>query len=418
MIAGLKHARTGDTLVAYTGGNPKNGLPAPLNSLQLRPIVVPPPVFFVSVEPNGFSEAKHLEEVLGILLREDPSLYLGEDPESGQTHLSGMGELHLEIARDKLLHDFKANATIGPIEIGYRETVLGPSESCTDVVQREIAGKQTHASCTAMVAPLDTLIPTPADSEAEFSVVQVDGNTLTIHHRGINTTGELTVDGLSLPPPLTLPDIVRAFRTGTSAALSRGASFKFPVTSTHIEITLDLATQVFSDTTPAGLSTAARLAVRSALKSAAQRVGGAIMEPVMSVTISVDEASLGAVMHDLSASRGGQVLSLETNNADAQPAGSSDSDGGLIVDPHKVYAPPDPFASSAAATLDKTATARAGGRHRQIQARVPLKEMVGYLKHLRSLTEGRGTFVMTVDSFERMSAQRQKQLLQAMSVRY
>ncbi|KAI7636013.1 Ribosome-releasing factor 2, partial [Hortaea werneckii] len=89
VIPGLKFARTGDTLVSYTGAHPKNGPPAPINTLQLRPIAVPPPVFFVSVEPNSLAEEKPIKEALALLLREDPSLHVSVDEESGQTHLAG-----------------------------------------------------------------------------------------------------------------------------------------------------------------------------------------------------------------------------------------------------------------------------------------------------------------------------------------
>ena len=101
VIPGLKATRTGDTLISYTGANSNNGPPPPVNDLQLRPIDVPPPVFFVSVEPNSLAEEKLIKESLELLLREDPSLHVAVDEESGQTHLSGMGELHLEIARDR-----------------------------------------------------------------------------------------------------------------------------------------------------------------------------------------------------------------------------------------------------------------------------------------------------------------------------
>ncbi|KAI7597687.1 Ribosome-releasing factor 2, partial [Hortaea werneckii] len=139
VIPGLKFARTGDTLVSYTGAHPKNGPPAPINTLQLRPIAVPPPVFFVSVEPNSLAEEKPIKEALALLLREDPSLHVSVDEESGQTHLAGMGELHLEIARDRLITDLKAKARIGSIEIGYRETLTTPSPTPqTSLFDREI----------------------------------------------------------------------------------------------------------------------------------------------------------------------------------------------------------------------------------------------------------------------------------------
>ena len=79
VITGLKHARTGDTLLSYRGLSAKGKPSGGLDSLQLRPIAVPPPVFFTSIEPQSLSEQKHVLESLDILLREDPSLHLSID---------------------------------------------------------------------------------------------------------------------------------------------------------------------------------------------------------------------------------------------------------------------------------------------------------------------------------------------------
>jgi elongation factor G len=120
------------------------------------------------------------------------------------------------------------------------------------------------------------------------------------------------------------------------------------------------------------------------------------MEPVMNVVISCNEGTLGAIVHDLSSARGGHVMSLEND-------GNDDSSSDIpTIDVKRIYAPPDPFASGG------SADAAGPGQQRQVTARVPLKEMVGYLKHLRSLTGGRGTFVMSVDKFERLSGPREK----------
>lgn len=128
------------------------------------------------------------------------------------------------------------------------------------------------------------------------------------------------------------------------------------------------------------------------------------MEPVMNVIISVDEASLGAVVHDISSSRGGHIVSLDED----LPTTSTDqpAEDAPTIDVSKIYAPPDPFG-----TASVSASVSTSKQPRTIKAKVPLKEMVGYLKHLRSLTGGRGTFVMSVDRFERMNAQRQKAVL-------
>ncbi|KAJ9622797.1 Ribosome-releasing factor 2, mitochondrial [Taxawa tesnikishii (nom. ined.)] len=406
VISGLKYARTGDTLISYTGANPKTGPPAPLNSLQLRPIAVPPPVFFTSVEPNSLAEEKHITETLELLLREDPSLNVTQDHESGQTHLAGMGELHLEIARDRLVNDLKAKARIGNIQIGFREAITSPSTQKTGIFDREVAGKASKAACEAVVQPRDD----HDFSQEEAGVELVDNNYLTISTPTLNEDGSAKEpDTPSLTPTLPIQTVRTALQTGVSAALARGPAHGYPMHSTHVTVTFDPLNHLFPTTTAASLSSAARLAVTQALQdSKTSSTGTVLMEPVMLVTISVDEDSLGSVVHDLSAARGGQIISLGEGAFDESLPNTRDE---ATIDPKKIYAPADPFGSGE----DGDVMAATGNQMRQIVARVPLKEMVGYLKHLRSLTAGRGTFVMSVDRFERMSAQRMRTALAEMS---
>ncbi|KAK3077331.1 hypothetical protein LTS18_010559 [Coniosporium uncinatum] len=418
VIVGLKQARTGDTLISVAGMNPGRGPPAPLNTLQLRPIDVPPPVFFTSVEPNSLSEEKNVYDTLNLLLREDPSLHLAQDPESGQTHLSGMGELHLEIARDRLIQDFKAKATIGKIEIGYREHLLGVSPTITEKVDREIAGKITRASCTIAVTPLDDTaseLPKINENHAQ-RLYMPDNNVLTILHPSLTVRGKAAeADGSSLPPHLTMPSIISAFKDGVSAGLARGPQYSYPMHSTHITIHLDPTTQILPETSPTALSTAARLAMQKALRSARETAGTVMMEPVMMVNISVLEDDLGAVVHDISSARGGQVLSLDTDDTlpgtAANATSHTEDEDTPIIDPRRIYVPPDPFGSGLSGSYSGTQYSLPSTQQRKVVARVPLKEMVGYLKYLRALTGGRGTFVMAVDRFERMGSQRMKAVI-------
>ncbi|KAK3718159.1 Ribosome-releasing factor 2, mitochondrial [Vermiconidia calcicola] len=397
VIPGLKATRTGDTLISYTGANPKVGPPAPMNSLQLRPIDVPPPVFFVSVEPSSLAEEKHIKEALDLLLREDPSLHVSLDEESGQTHLAGMGELHLEIARDRLVNDLKAKARIGNIEIGYREAITTASTEVTETFDRDVGGKSSKAGCTALVSP-------STGEEQGTTSTQAHTSSMTDDNRLIVSTPSLHVDGSSvdaeqpgLPSHLPLQAVLQALQNGVSAALARGPTHGYAVHSTEIKVIFDPSKDIYPNTTSAALSSAARLAVQRALKDSATASETLMMEPVMLVTISVDEDSMGSVVHDISSARGGNVVSLGTED-DSSAAERS------AINVSRIYAPPDPFAGGHAA-----AEASSGGSAlRQVVARVPLKEMVGYLKHLRSLTGGRGTFTMAVDRFERMSTQRQR----------
>ncbi|KAH8702468.1 ribosome-releasing factor 2, mitochondrial [Talaromyces proteolyticus] len=414
VVAGLKYARTGDTLISCTGG--KMNPPEPLNTLQLRPIDVPPPVFFASIEPHSLSEERSMQDALALLLREDPSLHVTVDEDSGQTLLSGMGELHLEIARDRLVKDFKAKATMGRIEIGYRECALSHSVAVTKTFDREIAGRKGKAGCTAVVQPYD-----PAEEQLGlpentiFAEIR-DGNQIVICAPGLDivTDKHDREQSSKLPSHLDVNAFRASLFNGALSALSRGPQFTFPVHSTRVTLTCDVGEHLFgSESSASAISAAARLATQAALRdliTTSPNNSTALMEPLMNVIISVDEASLGAVVHDISSARGGHIISLDeaipiTTALDAT-SGVGDE---VVIDVRKIYAPPDPFESPR--IEDGSSMQASANQPRTITAKVPLKEMVGYLKHLRSLTAGRGTFVMHVDRFEKMSAPRQKAVL-------
>ena len=406
VITGLKHARTGDTLISYTGMNPRNGPPSPLNDLQLRPIEIPPPVFFASVEPQSLGEEASVESALALLLREDPSLQLSTNEDSGQRLLSGMGELHLEIARDRLIQDLKAKATMGRIEIGYRESISAPGIPKTVLFDRDIAGRHGKAGCVACVGQtidIDDDTSSYENTTGLISILQRDGNRIDVTI-AVPEGQEARLDKL-FPAHLTIQTIHSSLQNGALAALSRGPLYSYPQHSTHVVITIDQTKHIFgTSTTPASLSSAARLATEASLRSSIQAKPSILMEPVMKVVISVDEASLGAVVHDISSSRGGKVVSLD----DTDVLGSGFGASGSAVDTRRVYSPPDPFETPALVGLDGLTATNNESRQKNIIARVPLKEMVGYLKHLRSYTAGRGTFIMSVDRFEKMNSQREK----------
>lgn len=413
VVVGLKHARTGDTLISYAGN--KATPPEPLTSLQLRPIDVPPPVFFTSVEPHSLSEEKRMQESLALLLREDPSLHVNVDDESGQTLLSGMGELHLEIARDRLINDLKAKASMGRIEIGYRESALGASNTITKIFDREIAGRRGKAGCTAVVEPFnDTDIPNSTDEDTLLAEA-IEGNHIIIRAPSLQVDRVSNDEETSplLPTGMDTAALRTAVQNGALAALARGPQFTFPMHNTRVTLTINPTEHLFgNETTASALSAAARQATSAALRDLVAGPGTVMMEPVMNVIISVDEASLGSVVHDISSSRGGHIVSLDeevpVSETDVSSSDVMAAEDALPpIDSNRVYAPPDPFESpSVGAEVPLSAS-----RPRTIAAKVPLKEMVGYLKHLRSLTAGRGTFVMSVDRFENMSAQRQKAVL-------
>lgn len=413
VIPGLKFARTGDTLISYAGANPKTGPPGDVRTMQLKPIDVPPPVFFVSVEPQSLSEERAVKESLESLLREDPSLHVSVDQESGQTHLAGMGELHLEIARDRLVQDLKAKARIGRVEIGYREAITIASGEVTEVYDREVSGKTSKAACTVSISPIEDNEP---NAQADHTSHLFDNNTLHISTPTLEEDGSpINSDTPGLPSTLPLPTVLQSLQSGVEAALARGPTHTFPIHSTCITLTLDPSSHIFPNTTPASLSSAARLAVQKALRTSASLSATTVMEPVMTVAIAVDEKSLGSVVHDISSARGGNVMSLDASEEESLTPGTLSE--GPSVDVQRIYTPPDPFQGSSS-SADVGVQSAAGAGMRTVTARVPLKEMVGYLKHLRSLTGGRGTFTMAVDRFERMGSQRMKEVVREMRGEY
>lgn len=404
VIAGSKFARTGDTLISYAGN--KASPPEPLHKLQLRPIRIPPPVFFASLEPNSLREEKDMHEKLALLLREDPSLQVSQDEDTGQTQISGMGELHLEIAQDRLVNDLKAKATMGKIAIGYRETLPDASGTVTKIFEGERAATKGRAGCSATVEPLQDGAEGKLEDLEDGFVHEQDGNVVVINTPSLDQRGRpLDSDTAGLPPHLSLPEIQTACLNGALAALSRGPSWSYPMRNTKVTLTVQPDEHIFgSETTYSSLTAAARLATIAAFRDATKAGPCSLMEPVMSVDINVDEASLGSVISDISSGRGGHIVSLGDHEEEQAQTGN----GTRRIDVQKIYAPKDPFESGSSLS---------GENHHQVnfqrtvKAKVPLKEMVGYLKHLRSMTGGRGTFVMSVDRFEKVTGPREKALI-------
>lgn len=399
VIIGLKHARTGDTLISDRqyqnvgkGSKHRQKDSESFNTVQLRPIEVPPPVFFASIEPISLSEAKPLEEALAMLLREDPSLHVSVDEDSGQTLISGMGELHLEIARDRLVGELKAKAEMGRILISYRETLPSSAQPCgvRQIFDREIGGKQAKAGCFVSV---QSLLEPPAPGEESEGQIIVDGNIITVNTEApasSTSPGEPSPEHTKLPKSIDHKELRNALVAGAAAALGRGPYLGFPVRNTAVDITIEPPRDYFGpESTLAAFSSVARLATTAAFKEAIGDEGeGVLMEPVMDVTVTVGENDLGKVVNDLSSTRGGHVLEL---------SGGDDGDVDRL-DVKRVYAP-------GKVGLGSSSDGEPKGK-RAVGATVPLKEMVGYLKHLRSMTAGRGTFVMSLLGWERMGRPR------------
>ncbi|KAI4867044.1 P-loop containing nucleoside triphosphate hydrolase protein [Hypoxylon rubiginosum] len=379
-ITGLKAARTGDTLLSF--GSSNKAPQTHFAIIQVRPPEIPPAVAFIVLDAYSPTGAKALEAALDSLSREDPSLRWSKDEKTEQYTLSGMGKLHLEVARDRLESHYKAEAYWGAISVDYKECLTVPTAPHRTVFDKVVAGKAGKAACSVVIEPLED------------------------YHRDSLSGPYLERDGNIVQVEFPREDLVSSIETtrqqlvnGVISALARGPRRNSPMHKCLVTVTYDATVDSFGPTTGAHLVGAANIAVRSALKEAYQQGTVGILEPVMRVTIVCPEVTAGAVQHDLHSVRGGHVLEVkdmqETTAREGGPIDASD-----------IYAPPDPYEFQT--TLRETLKGRL--RMLEITARVPFVEMLDYDTHLRSKTQGRHTLTMALDTFERVTGPREKSL--------
>ncbi len=262
-IAGMKGVGTGDTLCAE---------PKPI---VLERINFPDPVVSMSIEPKTQADKAKLQEALGDLADEDPTFQVGVNAETGQTIIRGMGELHLEILRDRLLREFKVGANAGRPMVAYRETV-GAAAKREYVFDRELGGKRHFAAVTVHIAP---------------------------RNRGEGNAVEFKVSYDDLPREWR--DIVKE---GIEDGFSTGALGNYPVVDTLAVV--EGAQWHPTDTSEVAFRSAASLAFREALAAALP----ALLEPIMRVEITTPEEHLGDVLGDLNVRRG-QVQDMNQRDA-------------------------------------------------------------------------------------------------------
>ncbi|MEU6197668.1 elongation factor G [Streptomyces sp. NPDC047061] len=315
-VVGLKSARPGATLCA------------PDAPLLLEPPVVAEPVVSVAVEARRRTDTDRLAQALARLAEEDPSLVVRTDAETGQTVLSGMGELHLEVAVERIRRDGGPEVTVGRPRVALRETV---AHGVTGFVHRHV--HQTGGAGQFAHVVLD-VEPLGQESGLEGGREDADGRG-DGRERGREGGFEFrsTVVGGRVPQ-----EYVRAVEAGCRDALAEGPLGGHPVTGLRVTLT-DGSTHV-KDSSDTAFRTAGRLGLREALRACAMT----LLEPVAEVTVTVPEDAVGGVLGDLAARRG-------------RVTGSAARGGAAVL----------------------TAT-------------VPLAELFGYATRLRGRTQGRGTF--------------------------
>ncbi|MFE0652648.1 elongation factor G [Streptomyces sp. NPDC059534] len=253
-VVGPKSARAGATLCA------------PDAPVLLEPPTTADPVVSVAVEARRGTDTGRLATALARLSEEDPSLVVRSDPETGQTVLSGLGELHLEVAVEKLRRDRGLEVTVGRPQVAYRETV---TKGVAGLLHRHV--KQDGGSGQFAHVVIDV---EPTGSEAEFEF-------------------RSTVTGGRVPQ-----EYVRAVEAGCRDALVEGPLGGHPVTGVRVTLT-DGATHP-KDSSEMAFRTAGRFALREALRASVMTV----LEPVADVTVTVPAESVGSVLGDLAARRG------------------------------------------------------------------------------------------------------------------
>ncbi len=259
-VVGLKAARTGATLCE------------PSAPLVLEPPAVADPVVSVAVEARRSVDSGRLSSALARLVEEDPSLVVRTDPETGQTVLSGMGELHLEVAVEKIRRAHGLDVGVGRPQVAYRETVVRGVSGLLYRHVKQDGGAGQFAHVVLDVEPLEPLDTAPDAEGFVFGSTVVGGR---------------------VPK-----EYVRAVEAGCRDALAEGPLGGHPVTGLRVTLT-DGATHP-KDSSEMAFRAAGRFALREALRAGAM----ALLEPVVEVTATVPDDAAGGVMGDLAARRG------------------------------------------------------------------------------------------------------------------
>jgi elongation factor G len=303
---GLKETFTGDTLCDRE------------RPVLLETITFPEPVISVAIEPKTTEDQQKMGIALQRLVEEDPTFRVRLDQETGQTVISGMGELHLEVIVDRMLREYKVGASVGRPQVAYRETISRPATAEGRFV-RQTGGRGQYGVCMLEV--------TPGEPGEGFHF-------------------DDRIVGGKIPR-----EYIPAVRRGVEGALASGPKAGYPVVDISVAVTDGSYHNV--DSSEMAFETAGSMGLRAALLKGSP----VLLEPVMKLEIVTPEEHLGDVMGDINARRG-SVLGAE-----------------------------------------------ARAKAQIVTTMVPLAETFGYSTDLRSMTQGRATYSMQFDHYERVPEQ-------------
>ena len=251
---GFKNTKTGDTLCD------------PGNPLVLEELIFPEPVIHVAVEPKTKADQDKMSKALYALSEEDPTFQVRTDEDTGQTVISGMGELHLEVLVDRMLREFKVDATVGKPQVAYRETISSTIEDSTYTHKKQTGGSGQYAEVTI------TLENTGPGGGYEF-VDKISGGRI---------------------PKEYIPSV----DAGIQQAMTSGVLAGYPT----VDIRATLTDGKYHDVDSSEM--AFKIAGTQAFKEAARKAKPILLEPIMNVEVSTPEDYMGDVMGDLSSRRG------------------------------------------------------------------------------------------------------------------
>jgi elongation factor G len=278
----------------------------------LEKMEFPEPVIAMAIEPKTKSDQEKLSQVLNKFMKEDPTFKVSVDPETNQTLIHGMGELHLEIIIDRMKREHKLEVNVGKPQVAYKETIKKKATAEGKFI-RQSGGRGQYGHVWIEIEP---------NPEKEYEFVD-------------------KIVGGVIPK-----EFIPAVDEGIREAMNQGVVAGYPVI--NVKATLFDGSFHEVDSSEIAFKIAASMAFRDAMKKA----DPVLLEPIMHVEVDTPEEYMGDVMGDLNRRRG-RILGMEKKGS--------------------------------------TVT---------IKAEVPLAEMFGYATDLRSLTQGRATFVMTFERYE------------------
>jgi elongation factor G len=300
---GLKNTGTGHTLCD------------PQQPILLEKVIFPEPVISVRITPETKADQEKLTLALKKLADEDPTFRVKEDLETGETIISGMGELHLEVLTERMRREFKVAANVGRPQVAYKETILEEAEAEGKYI-RQSGGRGQYGHVWLRVKPKKR-------GEGFEFVNQIKGGVIP-------------------------QEFIPAVEKGVKEAMDKGVVAGYPM----IDMEVTLYDGSFHEVDSSEV--AFKIAASQALQEASKKAKPILLEPIMKIEVVVPEEFFGDVIGDLNRRRG-------------------------IIEETKDRA-----------------------NLKVIQGKVPLAEMFGYATGLRSLTQGRGTFTMEFDHYEKV----------------